>query len=86
MSNVRYAIAQHPTTEEYHLFKGELTSSYPAEKCNYGPLSECKKVNFSECSIVVGCLTEQKAREKCAEAEYGRKVCGTCVSTLYADS
>lgn len=47
--------------------------------------SQCKKVEWKITSIMAADFEfkkEDEARMRCAEI--GRKVCGTCVSTLYA--
>lgn len=52
-------------------------------RCSVPARSICQKAERDSADFVgLACLTEQKARE--AAAELGRKVCGTCVSHLYA--
>lgn len=74
-----YTLKKKTNTDEFHLFKGEMTK----DACTSIRVSICEKMNKSESSgNKFACYNEVKAREKCAEI--GRAVCGICVSHLYA--
>lgn len=74
-----YTLKKNGDTEELHLFEGDMTT----EACTSNPKSICKKMSKSESGgNIFTCKNEKEARSKCAEL--GRKVCGTCVSHLYA--
>ena len=80
MSDDAYTLKQKKETEELHLFKGKFTEE---GKCTSGTTSICRKMTKDESKAnKFSCLTEKEARKECAAI--GRKVCGICVSHLYA--
>lgn len=73
-----YTLKKKNDTEEFHLFKGEMTEK------------GCTSINISICEMmqkkdseknIFACKTENDARIECAKI--GREVCGVCVSNLY---
>jgi hypothetical protein len=77
-----YTLKKHKTAEEYHLFEGEGESENE-KKCTMGTHSICKKMDAAQGDeSIFSCKNEKAARMKCAEE--GKKVCGICVSHLYA--
>lgn len=78
-----YTLKKHKETNELHLFKGEMTPQDKEHKCSSRQKSICRKMDKSEnMGNVFSCATEQEARDQCAKL--GRRVCGICVSDLYA--
>ena len=77
-----YTLKKKRETEELHLFEGDFTN-VKEKKCNSKQISICEKMdkNESEGNLFF-CEDENIARTKCAQL--GRKVCGICVSHLYA--
>jgi len=75
-----YSLIQNKETSEVHIFKSEIDNN---GKCKLSEKeSICEGVSYSkEDKVLDTCLDEYSARMKCAEL--GRKVCGTCVSSLY---
>ena len=68
-------------TGEYHLFEGVKTAEL---KCTSPQLSVCREMDKNDSlKNIFACEDEFEARRLCAVE--GRKVCGTCVSHLYAD-
>jgi hypothetical protein len=82
MNTIVYTLKKDEGTGELHLFEAEVSAKDPS-KCTPKPKSICEKMNKDQ-SIknIFACKDEQVARELCAKL--GRKVCGTCVSNLYA--
>lgn len=79
-----YTLKKHKETAELHLFEGDMTPNNPDHKCTSGALSVCEKMKKVQSEKnIFACATEQEARDQCAKL--GRKVCGICVSHLYAD-
>jgi len=75
-----YSLKKMGDTEELHLFEGEMVG---LKSCKTGQKSICGKMDKADNSeTMFACVEEGEARERCAEA--GRRVCGTCVSRLYA--
>lgn len=75
-----YTLKQKKETEELHLFEGEFTEP---DKCTSGAKSICGMMAKADSSgNRFACLKENDARIECAKI--GRKVCGVCVSHLYA--
>lgn len=74
-----YSFHKRRDTQEIHVFEGDFTP----EGCNSYFDSICGKANRSRDNMQrrISCLNEDEARKKAAE--YGRSVCGTCVSHLY---
>jgi len=74
-----YSFHSRHDTQEVHVFEGDFTP----EGCTSNFDSICEKTNRRRENMqrVISCLNEDEAREKAAE--YGRSVCGTCVSHLY---
>lgn len=80
MGIAAYTLKQKKETEELHLFEGEFTEP---GKCNSGATSICEKMAKADSSgNIFACKNENDARTQCAQI--GRKVCGVCVSHLYA--
>lgn len=80
MGTKAYTLKQKKETEELHLFEGEFTEP---GKCNSGATSICGMMaKVDSARNVFTCLNENDARIECAKI--GRKVCGVCVSHLYA--
>lgn len=79
MSTIVYTLKLRKDTEELHLFRA---TPNPNNTCTPVGKSICKKMDLSE-SIKneFACEDEATARKECANL--GRKVCGTCVSSLY---
>lgn len=77
------------STDEWHIFECEKSWTIFDSSCSCTDIhSICKKMSINNNdkrfeSDEHSCLEEQAAREKCAKME--RKVCGICVSHLYAD-
>jgi hypothetical protein len=66
--------------EEYHLFKGKMTE----EGCTSNQFSICGKMDKSESSgNIFACEDEETTRKKCGKI--GRKVCASCVISLYTN-
>lgn len=81
MAKNLFTLKKREVTEELHLFRSELG---PEGQCQTESESICKRMEYDEAiSNIFICKDESFARKKCAEK--GREVCGTCVSTLYAD-
>lgn len=67
-------------TDEYHIFEGDMYDN--DNECTSNKISICEEMSKSESlKNIFACKNEEEARKMCAE--YGRKVCGTCVSHLY---
>ena len=80
MGTTAYTLKRKNETEELHLFEGEFTE---ADKCTSGFKSICGMMAKADSSgNIFACLDENDARIECAKL--GRKVCGVCVSHLYA--
>lgn len=80
MSDDVYTLKKMKDTDECHLFKGKITST---DKCSSNAKSICKKMSKSESEKnIFACEDEDTARSMCAKE--GRKVCGPCVSHIYA--
>ena len=80
MATKAYTLKQKKETEELHLFEGEF--SEPG-KCSSGATSICEMMAKADSAgNVFACKNEDDARIECAKL--GRKVCGVCVSHLYA--
>ncbi|QHF10378.1 hypothetical protein [Pseudomonas syringae] len=79
-----YSFKKRVDTGEHHIFEGEMRPPGSKPACNAAPTSICKKVGHDDTTVWVdlNCLSEQQAR--LAGAVLGRKLCGTCVSHLYA--
>lgn len=80
MAKVVYTLKKKKDTNELHLFE-----AFPAEnnKCTPKNMSICNKMSTDESSgNIFACQSEDDARTSCANQ--GRKVCGICVSHLYA--
>ena len=79
-----YSIKKRSDTEELHLFEGQLNPPNSETKCTSESNSICGKMKWEKGTAGFSCETDEKTvRQKCAEM--GRKVCGICVSSLYAD-
>lgn len=78
MADIVYTLKENSDTNEYHLFRGT-----PKKEggCSSDKKSICGKMDWVEGSFFA-CEREDDARVKCAYK--GRKVCGVCVSDLYA--
>lgn len=75
-----YSLKERKESAELHLFEARTTEP---GKCVPAIKSICKKMSLSETAHnVFLCYDEDSARNGCASA--GRKVCGVCVSSLYA--
>ncbi|KIA99260.1 hypothetical protein OA93_06425 [Flavobacterium sp. KMS] len=81
MSTEVYSFISDKKTKEKHIFIGEPTT----DSCTAQPDSICKKTKKNEGTWKNEemCLNENDAREKAATI--GRRICGTCVSNLYAN-
>ena len=80
MGTAAYTLKLKKETEELHLFEGEFTEP---GKCNSRATSICGMMAKSDSGgNIFTCLNEDDARIECAQR--GRKVCGVCVSHLYA--
>lgn len=78
-----YTLKRSGKTEELHLFEGDLTPNNKDHKCTSDTKSICEGMLKSDSSgNVFACKTEHDARMECAAL--GRKVCGVCISHLYA--
>lgn len=76
---VVYSLRKKEKTEEIHIFLADKTDTGCVSRQN----SICRKMAKAETSEqVITCLKEGEARTE--SAKLGRKVCGTCVSHLYA--
>ena len=76
-----YTLKERKETKEYHLFEAKMNNDDTA--CTPNKISICEKMDKNESEQnIFSCLEEQQAREKCAQE--GRKVCGICISNLYA--
>lgn len=69
-------------SNECHIFEGILDQS----DCTVSIKCICKKITPSGGNFVLRaiCLSEQEAREKAAE--FGKDICGYCISNLYTIS
>ena len=77
-----YTLKEDKFTGELHLFEGETTSDSKG-KCATETLSICGKMQDSDnAENVFACANDKLARHECAEI--GERVCGICVSRLYA--
>lgn len=75
-------------TGQWHIFECHKEGMYLKNcVCERHSICNHMELDRSQCfgEKELTCLDEQAAREKCAEIDMGRKVCGTCVSHLYAD-
>ena len=79
MSKIAYTLRTRTDTTEIHIFLADVKDD---GKCYSRRNAICQKAGKDESTIKLGCLTEQEARTE--SAKLGRKVCGTCVSHLYA--
>lgn len=80
MGTTAYTLKRKNETEELHLFEGVFTE---ANKCTSGAKSICGMMAKTDSSgNIFACRNENDARIECAYL--GRKVCGVCVSHLYA--
>lgn len=78
-----FTLKKRKDTKEFHLFEAKMNNENTS--CIPDKLSICEKMDINENEQnIFSCLNEQKAREECAEQ--GRKVCGICVSSLYASN
>jgi hypothetical protein len=81
MSKLVYTLKKRKDTDELHLF--EASQKADAKDCTPQKESICGKMNKSESEAnVFACQTEEAARIQAASQ--GRKVCGICISHLYA--
>jgi hypothetical protein len=79
---ITYSIRKRKESEEHHIFEGKLLTTDPLQ-CENQLESICKKVAHKDTDNVnESCRSEEVARA--TAAKLGRKVCGTCVSHLYA--
>lgn len=83
----RYYIYRRPDSEEHHIFRG--TWNPILRRCSIDDelTSICQKMELKtpqerKAHEAFSCLDEQDARDQCAVL--ARKVCGICVSNLYA--
>ena len=80
MDTDAYTLKQKNETEELHLFLGKHTEP---NKCTSDSTSICKMMLKTDShGNIFACKNENDARIECAKL--GRKVCGVCVSHLYA--
>lgn len=81
MGKIVYTLKEYKTGE-YHLFEGVKTDEF---NCTSARLSVCQEMDKKDKvgDNIFTCEDEFEARRLCAIE--GRKVCGTCVSHLYAD-
>lgn len=78
-----YTLKKHKVTNELHIFIGRFNPPGTDRGCVSSRISICEKMQGVDSQgNVFACLTEGQARTQCAEL--GRKVCGICVSNLYA--
>jgi hypothetical protein len=78
---IAYSFLRYANTEEVHVFEGKFTPS----SCTANFASICGKVEDRRKEVMETieiCLDEEEAR--LYAANIGRKVCGTCISRLYA--
>ncbi len=76
---ILYSLRKKAETDEIHIFLADSTATGCVSRQN----SICRKMAKAETSNQVkSCLSEGDARLE--SAKLGRKVCGTCVSHLYA--
>lgn len=77
-----FTLKKDNATEELHLFEGE-TPTMPKGKHTIANRSICSKMEDSEhAENIFSCANAKLARQECAEI--GERVCGRCVSYLYA--
>lgn len=75
-----YSLLRRKDTEELHLFEGDMQ---PDKTCTVPNKSICLMMIKAESDkTIFSCKNENDARVSCANQ--GRKVCGVCVSHLYA--
>ena len=79
-----YSFKKKTDSGELHIFEGDFKPEGETPRCSAARKSICKKVDNDDSTVWVrqNCLTAQKARE--VGAKFGRKLCGTCISHLYA--
>lgn len=78
-----YTLKESKDTGELHLFKGKMQPNNKEHPCTSARDSICESMKKSDSlRNKFTCCDEVEARKKCAE--FGRSVCGTCVSNLYA--
>lgn len=77
-----YALREHKTTGEYHIFVGKFLPKGSEHLCDSSNTSDCKEMTRAD-SIknIFICKDEEEARKLCAE--HGRKVCANCIRELY---
>jgi len=69
-------------TGEFHLFEGKIPATLKG-KCIAAGHSICGRMEDSEhAENIFSCASAKLARQECAEI--GERVCGRCVSFLYA--
>ena len=74
-----YTLKKMGDTGELHLFEG----TFSEKGCISGSNSLCRKMDKDDSAgNVFACYSEADARIECAKI--GRKVCGVCISKLYA--
>lgn len=78
MKKEAFTLKEHNDTTEYHIFKGDFTSS----PCNSMNSSICGAMSRSDSrDNIKVCLDEVEARIEFAKI--GRKVCANCIQDLY---
>ncbi len=80
-----YTIRVSNESNEHHIYEGEWIPESEPKSCSNKLKSICQKALRSESKLLgktTNCMGEQAARNRAAEL--GRKVCGVCVSSLYA--
>jgi hypothetical protein len=86
LKNQLFSLLKKKDTQELHLFITERTSDGKCVVASADDKSICKKLDFKNRANddqSFHCATANSARKKCAEI--GTRVCGTCVSHLYAN-
>ena len=79
MGTIVYCLKERIKSGELRLFEATPNTN----GCVPHKSSICKKMSLAETeNMIFSCLDENNARLECAKQ--GRKVCGTCVSSLYA--
>jgi len=77
-----FTLKEDKATGEPHLFESSLPSAHKG-KCVTGSHSICGKMEGSEhAENIFSCASAKQTRQECAEI--GERVCGDCVSFLYA--
>lgn len=76
-----YSLREHLNTFELHIFEGTPTEP---NRCQLEKSSRCGNIELRDVEKTsrFACISAQEMRVRCAEI--GAKVCGTCISTLYA--